>query len=127
MSVSVSADEKRYGRNSAECDRQGPRCALRTTPCCLSRRGSHAALTVRTQDEGAARHTPLSTRRGPVSRHAVQPQALSAHLLSRTHYPLNGNSLHVQPDRTRHSPSMNTEEIDRDLLMLGRNLSAAWR
>ena len=36
----------------------------------------------------------LSTRRGPVPRHAVQPQALSAHLLSMETL---SNSLHVQP------------------------------
>ncbi len=44
-SVCVREDEKRYERQSADCDQRGPRCTLRTTPCCLSRRGSHAALT----------------------------------------------------------------------------------
>lgn len=43
-SVRVRGDEKRYECESAECDRRGPRCTLRTTPCCLSGRGSHAAL-----------------------------------------------------------------------------------
>lgn len=39
MSVCVRKDEKRYERQSADCDQRGPRCTLRTTPCCLSRRG----------------------------------------------------------------------------------------
>ncbi|KAM7371734.1 hypothetical protein PAMP_008945 [Pampus punctatissimus] len=43
MSMRVREDEKQYERDPAECDQQGPRCALRTTLCCLSGRGSHAA------------------------------------------------------------------------------------
>lgn len=44
-SVCVREDEKWFQCKSAECVQQGPRCTLRTTLCCLSRRGSHAALT----------------------------------------------------------------------------------
>lgn len=42
-SVCVRGDEKRRESGSAECDQWGPRCTLRTTPCCLNRRESHAA------------------------------------------------------------------------------------
>lgn len=42
-SVCVSGDEKRCESESAECEQRGPWCTLRTTPCCLSRRGTHAA------------------------------------------------------------------------------------
>lgn len=43
-SVCVREDERRCEHKSAECDQRGPRCTLRTTLCCLYRRGSHAAL-----------------------------------------------------------------------------------
>lgn len=44
LSVCVSKDERRYKPSSVECDQQGPRCTPRTTWCCVSRQGSHAAL-----------------------------------------------------------------------------------
>lgn len=52
LSVCVSRDEKRYEHSSVECDQQGPQCTLRTTPCCVRRQGSQAALT-RQPDTGA--------------------------------------------------------------------------
>lgn len=56
-SVCVRGDEKRRESGSAECDQWGPQCTLRTTPCCLNRRESHAALTKRLQRGGRRRCT----------------------------------------------------------------------
>lgn len=62
----VSKDERRYKPSSVECDQQGPRCTLRTTWCCVSRQGSHAALALRSAgaewtNEGAAWNKQVAT------------------------------------------------------------------
>ena len=44
VSACVRRDERRRQGDPAECDGPGPPRALRTTPCYLSRRRSHAAL-----------------------------------------------------------------------------------
>lgn len=61
-SVCVRGDEKRRESGSAECDQWGPRCTLRTTPCCLNRRESHAAPAKHLRGGGAPRTCELRWR-----------------------------------------------------------------